>query len=253
MICESESGFFCTRVHRSKRLGSTASLVSAEADPDNRWMRGAKLGGFAKDLLGFVEREVAYGIEDPVESEAELVFGAKASALEPSEDGIEALRIGIAPVIDDTDGDVDLGVYDALFSEMLGHAPCGELIVFGSDESLRDGFEGEQEAGEVGEVIEGFGVRQSDGSGIVTLAEFNERSGRDGAFEMEMEFRLGEAANKGADVGHTLSLVGEVYLYPRCPKARHLGHPLFNYCDRRSLHRRFGNGEAEAREGSEGF
>jgi hypothetical protein len=37
----------------------------------------------------------------------------------------------VAPVIDDADGDEDLGVDHALRGEMLDHAPGGQLVVFG--------------------------------------------------------------------------------------------------------------------------
>ena len=44
----------------------------------------------------------------------------------------------------------------------------------------------------------------------MSLAQLHECCGRDGTFEVQMKFRLGKAANKGFDVGHSLSLVGEM-------------------------------------------
>jgi len=41
-------------------------------------------------------------------------------------------------------------------------------------------------------------------------AEFYQGGGEDGALKVEVEFGLGEAADKGLDRGHTLSLTGGV-------------------------------------------
>ena len=101
---------------------------------------------------------MADGVEDPVERRGRVrAARAFAGAFEAGEDGLEARGIVVAPHVDDADGDVDLGVDDALRGEMLHHAPGGELVVFGADEQAGDGFEGFDEAGEISELIEGFG------------------------------------------------------------------------------------------------
>ena len=84
-----------------------------------------------KDALGFRNGEVADGVEDPVDREAEFAFGAHRAPFQSREDGFEARGIVIAPHVDDADGDVDFGVDDALLGEMLHHAPGGEFVVFG--------------------------------------------------------------------------------------------------------------------------
>ena len=102
MVGEAKSGFAGAGIHLAIGLGTAAAFVSAEADSDHRWMRGVQLRGFAKYFFSFVEREVPDGIKDPVEGKAEFAFGAKAGTFEPGEDGVEAIGIGIAPVIDDS-------------------------------------------------------------------------------------------------------------------------------------------------------
>jgi len=133
VVGEAEAGIARAGVHLAEGLGAAAAFVATEADADDGRVIATKLGGFAEDFFGFVEREVAHGIEDPVESEADFLLGAKAGAFEAGEDGVEAVGVGIAPVVDDTDGDVDLGVDDALLGEMLCHAPRSEIIVVGGE------------------------------------------------------------------------------------------------------------------------
>ena len=116
----------------------------------------------------------------------------------------------IAPHVDDADGDEDLGVDHALLGEVLHHAPRCEFVVFGVHELAGDGLEGFDEAGEISELVEGFGFAQGDGLGVVALAELDERGGRDGAFEMEMKLGLGQAADEGLDIVHVQSLAGRV-------------------------------------------
>ena len=78
---------------------------------------GAHLRRLAEDDPGFLDGEVADGVEDPVEGEAEFPVGALAGSFEACEDGFEAEWVVVAPHVDDADGDVDLGVDDALGGE----------------------------------------------------------------------------------------------------------------------------------------
>ena len=84
--------------------------------------------------------------------------------------GSKARGIEVAPHIDDADRNVDLGMDDALLGEMLHHAPCGELVVFGVAEAAGDGLEGLDEFGEIGKTVEGLGFSQREGPGVVACA-----------------------------------------------------------------------------------
>ena len=53
----------------------------------------AHLGGLAEDALGLLDGEVAHGVEDPVEREAQFALGAFAGALQAGKDGLEGTRI----------------------------------------------------------------------------------------------------------------------------------------------------------------
>ena len=91
----------------------------------------------------------------------------------------------------------------------MHHAPGSELVVLGVDEAAGDGFEGLDEAGEVVELVERLGLGQGDGVGIMARAQLDQRRGRDGAFEMQMQFSLGQAADERGDIVHLTSLRGE--------------------------------------------
>src|SRR6266567_3610785 len=58
-------------------------------------------------------------------------------------------------------------------------------------------------------MIQGLGLLQCERPGVVTVAELNECGWGNGAFEMKMEFGLGQAADKPLDFGHGSSLAEE--------------------------------------------
>ena len=95
---------------------------------------------------------------------------------------------------------------DALGGEPFHHPPGGQLVVLGAGKQAGDGFEGFDEAGEVSEVIEGPGLGERERFGVVATAQLDEGRRRDGAFEVQVEFGLGEAADKRRDVVHEDSL-----------------------------------------------
>jgi hypothetical protein len=97
-------------------------------------VRGLEFGGLAEDALGLLDGEVAHGVEDPVEREAQLALGALAGPLQAGEDGLEGGGIVVAPVVDDADSDEDLGVDHALRGQVLHHAPGGQFVVFRADQ-----------------------------------------------------------------------------------------------------------------------
>ena len=92
--------------------------------------------------------------------------------------GSKACGIVVAPHVDDADGDIDLGVNDALLGQSLHHAPGGQLVVLGAGEQACDGFKGVDEAGEIGELVKRFGFRQRDGLGVVARAQLHQRGGQ---------------------------------------------------------------------------
>jgi hypothetical protein len=61
-------------------------------------------------------------------------------------------------------------------------------------------------------VVEGFGFGEGDGCGIVSSAQFDQRGGRDSAFEMQVKFCLGEPANERQNIVHGSSLAVEAAL-----------------------------------------
>ena len=174
-----------------------ARLVAADADADDGGVLGAELGGLAEDAGGLFGAEVADGVDEPVDGGAELALAAQAAALDG---GDEWLDLGVLPVVDDAEGDVDLGVDDALGGEGADHVVGDELVVVGGAEALGDGLEGVEEAEEVCVGVEAAGVGEGEGVGVVALGERDEGLGLDGALEMEVELDLGELAQPGWEV-----------------------------------------------------
>ena len=212
VVGEAQTGFAGAGVEGAEGLGAGASLVAAEADADDGGVSLAQFCGLTKDALGLFEGEMAYGVEDPIERDAEFVSGAQAGAFEGFKDGFEAAGIEVAPHVNDADGDEDLGVNDALVVELLQHAPGDEFVVAGLLEAAGDGFEAFDEAAEVVEAIEGFGLMECEGEFIVAGAELDEGGGQDGAFKVEVQLGFGEAADEGLDGGHNSSVAGRAEL-----------------------------------------
>ena len=171
VVGEAQACAACLLVEGAKGLGAGAALVSAEADADDGRVVIAHFRSLAEDAVGFLNGEMANGVEDPVEGEIELAGGALAGALERFKDGLEGARIEVAPHVDDADGDVDLGVDDALLGELLHHAPGDEFVVFRIDKPAGDCLEGLDESGEVVEAVVGLGLAEGHGVRIVAGAE----------------------------------------------------------------------------------
>ena len=91
---------------------------------------------------------------------------------------------------------------------MLHHAPGGQFVVLGAGEQPGDGLESLDESGEVGEAVERLGLGQRERMNIVAGAQLHQRRRKDGAFEVQMQLRLGQAADEVANGLHALSVKG---------------------------------------------
>ena len=163
--------------------------------------------------------EVTNGVEDPIERHTEVALAALTSALQAFE---QRRKFAAAPV-NHSDGNVHLRMQNVLRVQLPHHAIGDELIIVGCAQPLGDGFEGQQESGEVfvlvqrasfffGEDASAVGdvgiaiVRRGKRRGMAA-AQLGQRCRIDGAFEMQMQLGLGEGKDIGAGRG---SAVGQV-------------------------------------------
>ena len=123
-----------------------------------------------EDARAGFNAEVADGVDDPEERDVEVGFGAGAAAFNGGDDLID---VEATLPVEDADGDVDLGVADALGGEVAEHVVGDELVVRGGVEAGGDGFEAEEEAGEVVIVVDGAGFGEGEGGGVVALRELD--------------------------------------------------------------------------------
>ena len=182
-------------VELAEGIGGAARFVSTDADAGDGRVVAMELGGLAEGTRGFLHPEMADGIDEPENGGAEVGLRAGAAAFDGGED---LVHIEAAEVIEDAEGDIDLGVADALEGEIANHVEGDELVVGGGVQTLGDALEAHEEAGEVGVMVElacGLGCERH---GVVAMAELDEGLWRDGAFEMQMELGLGEIAEPGA-------------------------------------------------------
>ena len=147
-------------------------------------------------------------VEDPIDADAQFALAALPRPFQAFEDGLEASRIVVAPHVNHADGDVDLGMHHALRRQRLDHAPRDQFVVVRMDELPCDRFEGLDESGEVGELVERIGLGLRHGLRIVTRAQLHQRRRAYGAFEMQMQLSLGEATNERGDIVHLSSVTG---------------------------------------------
>ena len=152
---KAEAGGFGFGVDLAEERGGAAGFVSANANADDAGVLGAEFGGFAEDADGFIDAKVADGVDDPEHCGAEVLFATDAAALDGFDEGLD---LGLLPEIDDAEGDVDLGVEDALGGKSADHIVGDQLVVFGGAEALGHGLEGHEEAEEVFVGVELTGV-----------------------------------------------------------------------------------------------
>ena len=188
---EAEAGGFGFGVELAELVGGAEEFVAADADADDAGVLVLELGGFVEDAGAGFEAEVADGVDDPEQRDVEVGFGAGAAALDGGHDFVDVEAV--LPV-EDADGDVGFGVADALCGEVAEHVVGDELVVGGGVEAGGDGFEAEEEAGEVVVGVDGAGVGEGEWGGVVAVGELDEGFGRDGAFEVQMELSFGKAA-----------------------------------------------------------
>ena len=97
---------------------------------------------------------------------------------------------------------------DTLRGELLHHVPRGQLVIVRRSQPAGNGFVRFHEAGKVFEAKQRFCFSQRQRSGIVARTQFLKRGRSNGAFEMKMQLRFGQAANEVFYIGHNSSLVG---------------------------------------------
>ena len=195
---EAEAGGLGFGVEVAELVGGAEQLVASDADADDAGVELLEVGGFLEDAGAGFDAEVADGVDDPEERDVEVGFGEGAAAFDGGDDLVDVEAV--LPV-EDADGDVGFGVTDALGGEVAEHVVGDELVVGRGVEAGGDGFEAEQEAGEVVVGVDGAGVGEGEGRGVVAVGELDEGFGGDGAFEVEMELGFGEAAEPEFGVG----------------------------------------------------
>src|SRR5580700_8519757 len=176
-------------VYAAKKFGRTFLFVAANADADHVAL--AVEHGELENSLRLLDAEVAGRVENPKQRDAEIAGTPGASTFESVEDGGEILLAAQA----DADRDVNFGVENVLRFQLLHEAVGDELVVVGAAEMLADRLERHEETSEIGVVVElgGFG----EGGGVsMTLAEFNQRRGFDGALKMQVQLGLGKMADE---------------------------------------------------------
>ena len=82
VVGEAETGLGRRGIILAEGFGARLALVSAEADADDRGIPGPHLGGLPEDDARLLHGEVADGVEDPVERQAELAFAALPGSLQ---------------------------------------------------------------------------------------------------------------------------------------------------------------------------
>jgi len=216
---EAEAGCLGVGVEVAEILGGASGFVATDADADDAGVLVLKLGGLVEHARAFGDAEVADGVDDPEQGDVEFGFAAEAATFDGGHDFVD---VEAAEVVEDADGDVGFGVANALGGEVAEHVVGDGLIVGRGVEALGDGLEAHEKAGEVGVVVDVARVGEGERRGVIAEGEFDEGFGGDGAFEVEMEFGFGKAAEPGFRVGlfGLGDLSGTCHLTSLCAQAR---------------------------------
>ena len=109
----------------AEQFGRSFLLVAADADADDLAVMVAH--GKLEDFLRGLGAELADGVEDPEQRDAEVAGAARASAVETFENGGEIL---LAPKAD-SNRNVNFGVQDVFFLQPLHQAVGDQFVVVG--------------------------------------------------------------------------------------------------------------------------
>src|ERR1700691_4680629 len=123
----------------AKQLGRRFLLVASDADADD--LAVVIADGQLEDFLRGLGPELAAGVEDPYQGDAEVASATGPAAIEALEDGSKILLTPEA----DSDRDVDLGVEHVFFFQPLHQAVSDEFVIVDSAQVLGDLLEGQQE------------------------------------------------------------------------------------------------------------
>ncbi len=175
----------------AKKFRRGFQFVAADADADNFAIMIAN--GELEDVLRGFRAELPDSVEDPDKRDAEVASAAGAAAIEAFEDGGEIL---LAPEAD-ANRNVNLGVQNILFFQALHQAVGDEFVIVRRAQMLGDVLEGEQKPREIIVEVELVDLGLSDAVAVLA-AEFEKCGGLDCAFEVQMEFRLGQLPEKTA-------------------------------------------------------
>ncbi len=134
-------------VDAAEKFRRSFQFIAANADADDVAVAVARRQ--FENLLRFLDSEVAGGVEDPKQRNAEIARAAGASAFQAFEDGGEILLAEEA----DADRNVDFGVQHVFFFQALHEAVGDQFVVVGTAQVRADRFEGHQETLEVGVAV----------------------------------------------------------------------------------------------------
>src|ERR1035437_2541977 len=109
-------------IEGAEGLGASAALVASQANADDGGVCGLEFGSLEEDALGLLDGKVAHGVKDPIDREAQFAFSALAGSLQGGEDWLEGGGVVVGTVVDDADGDVNLGVDHSLGGHVHHHA-----------------------------------------------------------------------------------------------------------------------------------
>lgn len=197
MSRKAETGVTGFHVQVAEWLRAGAALIPADADADHRGELRPQFCGFTEDAGSLPGSEVAHSVEDPKDGEAQFGFGSEPRPLHAQE---ERLKLASSPVINDPDGDVDLGVNHTLIREALGHAPRDQFIVIRGTQLFCNGLKGKEEPRKVGVLKQCLRLGRMERGGIVPGAEFDQGFRSDRALKVQVELGFGEMPDEGIRV-----------------------------------------------------
>src|ERR1035441_2669566 len=190
MGSEMKAVFGGARINRGEPLGRTRLLVATNTERNHAAI--AKLDSQIEHALRLLGTELADGIEDPQQRNAEVFFSALATAIEALEKRGEIL---FAPEAD-AGRNNHLRMKNVMRLQPLHQPVSNQLVVFRSAQVSCHILKRSEEAFEVRVVVELFDFGQRSPIHPVTLAKFQQRSRLDRPFKMQMQFSLRQRVNK---------------------------------------------------------
>src|SRR6266496_101539 len=115
---QTQPGSLRLGIQLAKQIGPTLGFIPTNPNSHDAWILRPQLRRLAKHPCRLLHPKVPHRIDDPQNRSPELLLAANPPPLNRLDVG---LNLGLLPVVDNPEGDIDLGMDNTLRSQLPNH------------------------------------------------------------------------------------------------------------------------------------